>query len=470
MWIAVGSVAFIALEAIALWFSWRAIKSARTPQGSVGWVVFLISAPYVAVPVYLFLGHSKYAGYINARRDNRVIRRALEDWGAQVLPADTRSHIAPRVFERIAGLPAVCGNSLRLLVDGEETFDAIFSAIDDARTYVLVQYYIVHDDEVGRTLKAKLIEAAGRGVTVRMMIDAVGCHKLPKSFLNDLRAAGVDIVDPKTIRGPQTRFQLNFRNHRKTVVIDGTTAFTGGLNVGREYKGLDPRFGPWRDTHALVRGPVVSQLQLMFAEDWYWATDSNLIDDLNWDIDRQADDMTALLVPTGPGDTFETGSLMFFSAIAAANSRVWIASPYFVPDIDVLTALKQAAMRGVDVRILVPDSVDHTIPWLAAFAYFDEVIEAGCQVWRYTEGFMHQKAFLVDSDLAAIGTTNLDNRSFRLNFETMVLCFDDRAAAAVKQMLEKDFARAFRLEKTLADQPFKVRTGAPVARLFAPLL
>lgn len=180
--------------------------------------------------------------------------------------------------------------------------------------------------------------------------------------------------------------------------------------------------------------------------------------------------MTALIVATGPGDESETGSLMFFSAIAAAKKRVWIASPYFVPDLDVMAALKHAAMCGVDVRILIPDDIDHWMPWLAAFAYFDDIRAAGVKVYRYTEGFMHQKAFVIDNDLAAIGTTNLDNRSFRLNFEAMALFFDTRAAAAVDKMLEADFQRSYEMSRTIEQQSARIRYGAPVARLFAPLL
>ena len=166
----------------------------------------------------------------------------------------------------------------------------------------------------------------------------------------------------------------------------------------------------------------------------------------------------------------ETGALFFFSAISAATNRVWIASPYFVPDTDVLTALKHAALRGLDVRILVPEVIDHKIPWLAAFAYFDEIRAAGVQVWRYQPGFMHQKVVLVDDDFAAIGTTNLDNRSFRLNFEAMAAFFDPRPAAATTKMLEEDFERALLLGKMLNEQPWRIRVGAPVARLFAPVL
>jgi cardiolipin synthase A/B len=470
MWISVLAVGFLFLEIIAIYFSWRAIRFARTPQGSVGWVVFLVSAPYIAVPIYLFLGHHKYTGYINARRDSRELREEICKWSEQNAPVLDPGEMDRRVYEQLALLPSCRGNSLELLIDGNATFETLFKALDGANSYVLVQYYIVKDDGIGRRLQERLIKAAERGVTVRMLVDGVGSLKLPKSYLEKLVEGGVEIIDPKTVRGPKNRFQLNLRNHRKTVVVDGTTGFTGGLNVGDEYMGLDSKFGAWRDTHAKFQGPIISQLQLIFAEDWFWATEENLIDDLFWETDQQVEDMTALLVPTGPGDTLESGSLMFFTAIAAAKKRIWIASPYFVPDEVILTGLKHAALRGVEVKLLVPDLIDHKIPWLAAFAYFDEVIEVGCEVWRYNSGFMHQKVFLVDDDLAAIGTTNLDNRSFRLNFETMVLLFNENAADVMANMLQSDFSKAYRLTTPLASQPLRVRIGAPIARLFSPLL
>lgn len=208
----------------------------------------------------------------------------------------------------------------------------------------------------------------------------------------------------------------------------------------------------------------------MFAEDWHWASGENLLDDLNWEAQHAEADKTALVVPTGPGDELDTGSLFFFTAIAAAKERLWIASPYCVPDTDILTALKHAALNGVDVRLLVPEVIDHKIPWLAAFAYFDELREAGVQIWRYDNGFMHQKVVLVDQSLAAVGTTNLDNRSFRLNFETMAVFFDSESAIAVAEMLKRDFGEAVLLDRNLAKQPRSIRIGAPIARLFAPLL
>ncbi|MEM8631970.1 MAG: cardiolipin synthase [Pseudomonadota bacterium] len=460
---------FVALEIAAFYCAWRAIASARTPQGAVGWVVFLIAAPHFAVPLYLFLGHHRFRGYLIARRESEAVVDGVKRFAAAHAPL-TAPEIDPLPFERLAELPAARGNSMRPLIDGAETFDAIFAAIDAADTYILAQFYIVHDDAQGRAFRDRLIAAAARGVEVRFMTDAVGSHKLPEAYFESLRTAGISVVDPKNRRGPRHRFQLNYRNHRKTVVVDGKQAFTGGLNVGNEYMGRDPRFGNWRDTHVELRGPMVAQLQLVFAEDWHWASGEVIIDRLKWDAPLCEDDMTGLVVATGPGDEMETGALMFFSAITAAKKRVWIASPYCIPDTDVLSALKHAALSGLDVRLLLPEVIDHRTPWFAAFAYFDELRAAGVQIWRYDNGFMHQKIILVDDALAGIGTTNLDNRSFRLNFEAMALFFDPRAAEAVESFLEVDFSYAFRLEKTLPEQPRKIRIGAPIARLFAPLL
>ena len=460
----------VALEIVAVHLAFRAVTTARTPQAAVGWVVFLIAAPYAGIPAYLFFGHSKFHGYVNARRDAAVAveKTLLLDVYRAAEPADQNPYV--RVFERVADLPAVSGNRMDLLIDGPETFEAIFAAIEAAEVYVLVQFYIVRDDDLGRALKDRLIARARAGVSVRMLYDRIGSFKLPQRYISELSAAGVDIRDVHELRARTNRFQVNFRNHRKIVVVDGTVGFVGGANVGSEYLGTDPRYGHWRDTHCRIEGPVVAQLQLVFAEDWYWASREILREELVWRSNPVEGGGDALVLATGPGDEFEGGTFYFVNAIEAAKKRVWIASPYFVPDIDVLTALKLAALRGVDVRILVPNGIDHKVVWLAAFAYFDEIREAGVQVWRYTAGFMHQKVLLVDDAFASIGTFNLDNRSCRLNFEVTGLFFAPDAVARTAAMLEADFARCFLLKTPLAGQTRMRRIGAPIARLFAPLL
>ncbi|MDG2481588.1 MAG: cardiolipin synthase, partial [Alphaproteobacteria bacterium] len=387
------TVALVVFEIIGVCLAFRAVSTARTPQGSVGWVVFLISLPYIAVPAYLYLGHTRYAGFVTARPDSE---RAIEELGhlrkpyGVELESDQHREARRRLaLEKLAEMPIVTGNGYHLLIDGEATFEAIFEAIDQAEKYLLVAFYILRDDELGCALKDRLIQRARDGLMVKVIYDAIGSTSLPKSYLRDLREAGVDIRDFHAIRRPAHSFQLNFRNHRKIVIADGRVGLVGGLNVGDEYMGKSAEFGPWRDTHVRLHGPVVAQLQLVFAEDWHWA--SGEVPHLNWHLHPVADGVPGLIMPTGPGDSVETASLYFCNIMGAARDRLWIASPYFVPDLDIMTALKLAAMRGVDVRILMPDMKDHLLVWLAAFSYFDEMRETGVKFFRYREGFMHQK-------------------------------------------------------------------------------
>ncbi len=470
MWVSISAAVYICLEGLAIYFAYRAVERARTSQGAIAWVIFLLSLPWLSVPAFLYLGHTRYRGYLIARRDSAEVIAGIRSFRKESPASGDGGIFGFRSFERIAEMPVVGGNGFDLLIDGAATFAAIFAAINSARSYVLVQFYIIRDDQLGREFAACLKAAAARGVRVRLLFDSLGSLGLDEAYLDDLRASGVEVVNAHALRGPRHRFQVNFRNHRKTLVVDGQVGFIGGLNVGDEYMGRDPKFGAWRDTHCRLSGPVVMQLQLVYAEDWHWATHASLMRDLDWDPAPDPENLDALVVATGPGDRMETGALYFCGCIMRAKQRIWIASPYFVPDVDILTALKLAALRGVDVRILVPEVIDHYLPWFAAYAYFDEVRQAGVRIWRYNEGFMHQKVLVVDDDLASVGTTNMDNRSTRLNFEATAMIFDQTAAKMVAEMLDADFARAYLLRKSLDEQPWRIRIGAPFARLLAPIL
>lgn len=470
MFVALVSLASLALYGVAIHLAWRAINTARTPQGAVGWVVFLLSSPFLAVFLYLFFGHHRYRNYLVARRYSERVISAARSFAERFRPKHPPDRAATRAFEEIAAISVTGGNSARLLVDGAETFEALFAAIDAAEHYILAQFFILHDDDIGRAFRDRLVAAARRGAHVRLLIDPIGSRTLPHQFLDPLREAGADVPTRRALRKRAGRLQINYRNHRKTLIVDGVHGFTGGLNVGDEYLGRDPGFGHWRDTFVALTGPMVPQLQLVFSEDWHWATGESLIGALHWEPRNAPQDMPGLIVATGPADDMGTGSLFFLSALVMARQRIWIASPYFVPDAEVLGALKQAALRGVEVRLLVPEAIDHTLPWLAAHAYFDECRAAGVEIWRYRDGFLHQKVILVDDTMAAIGTMNMDNRSFYLNFELMAVLFDARAAGETAAMLEADFKKAVRLETALSDMSLKIRAGAPVSRLFAPLL
>ncbi len=465
---------FLILHIIGFVSSIDAIMATRTSQGAIAWVVSLNTFPLVAVPSYWVLGRSEFKGYVTARQANES---GLADISGKAKKniAPVRSQIADqypavRAAELLADIPMFRGNSATLLVDGKETFASIFSGIDKAQDYILVQFYIVKDDDLGRELKRRLIEKSREGVRVYFLYDEVGSYSLPESYISDLTINGVEAVNFHSRKGPSNRFQINFRNHRKIVIVDGHTCWLGGNNVGDEYLGRSEKFDYWRDTHLKISGPATLATQLSFLEDWHWATDR--IIELDWNAAlTMRGDKHVLIIPSGPADNFETAGLMFAHAINSAKKRIWIASPYFVPDESIIKALQIAGLRGVDVRILIPDEPDHLLVYLAAYSYFKQAGKSGVKFYRYTKGFMHQKTMLIDDSVSAVGTANFDNRSFRLNFEITAFVIDNNFITQAEQMFLNDFNDSRPMQSDeLQSKPFWFKFLVRSARLTAPIL
>jgi cardiolipin synthase len=450
----------------------HAALKVRIPQAALGWALALVTFPYFAIPLYWAFGRTKFIGYRRAVTDGegpldaaaRAAAAAIEPFAADLGEAEGFG----RWSRRLTSLPATRGNHVELLVDGDATFDAIFAAIDSARDYILVQFYIVHDDVLGRKFQERLMERARSGVKICFLYDEVGCHDLPRKWLRVLREGGVRVEGFKTTRGRGNRFQINFRNHRKLVIVDGRVALTGGLNVGDEYLGRSKRFGVWRDTHVRMRGPAVQAAQLAFVEDWYWATDE--VPELSWKPTAADADQRVLVLATGPVDEAERCSLAFIRAVNSARSRLWISSPYFVPDATVFTALHLAALRGVEVRVLLPERADHLLPMLSSFSYYNSLASAGIQLWRYQSGFLHQKALLVDDELGAVGSINVDYRSFHLNFELVTMVTDKKFAGEMDAMMKQDFEQSRRVDLAeYAARPWWFKAAVRFARLLSPV-
>ncbi|KWA13673.1 cardiolipin synthase [Burkholderia territorii] len=475
-WLHLGTL-ILAIHVLGIIGACHAIMNTRTSQGAIAWAVSLAAMPYLTLIPYLFLGRSKFSGYVDARRHELEALRThtpLAPWtdadATDGPAADAIGRAAMLALTRLGGMPFVGGNAVRTLVNGDATFSAILSAIDTARDYVIVQFFIVRDDALGQMLRDALLARAAAGVRCYVLYDSIGSFDLPHRYVDTLRRGGVEVHPFATHRKFVNRFQLNFRNHRKIVVVDGNRAFVGGHNVGVEYLGANRRLSPWRDTHIEIRGPVVASIQYVFAEDWHWATQT--LPPLAAPPQALPDDaMHCLAVPMGPADKQETGSLFFVEAINAARERVWITTPYLIPDEAVIAALKLAVMRGVDVRILIPSRRDHYVVFEASKLYARDLVDAGVKVFRYRPGFLHQKVVLIDRVAAAIGSANLDNRSFRLNFEIMVLTVDRAFADEVEAMLDADFAQAYEVDANeYRHSPAWRRIAMHVARLFAPIL
>ncbi|MDQ7981425.1 cardiolipin synthase [Paraburkholderia sp. SARCC-3016] len=587
----IGTLVFLC-HLLGLVAACHAILHTRTSQGAIAWAVSLVAMPYLTLVPYLFLGRSKFAGYVDARRfGNELLRTRAHppEWETQASsyerPAQALGEHLVRSLTRLSGMPFLPGNTVRTLVNGEATFAAILEAIESARSYVIVQFFIVRADALGELIKDTLIRKVEQGVRAYVLYDSIGSFDLPHRYIAAMRAGGVEMHPFATNRRFVNRFQLNFRNHRKIVVVDGECAFVGGHNIGVEYLGAKPPLSPWRDTHIEVRGPAVASVQFVFTEDWYWATQqlppleppprvpataaappvparataaapapvpasvaasvtasmsasgsatvhpvvgasaaesvrvalaaaaaplpdegaSDTAPDpapdtllpirtlppptalsgagpvpvparagVSANAPAPADhagDMHCLVVPSGPADKQETCSLFFVEAISAARKRIWITTPYLVPDEAVFSALRLAALRGVDVRILIPSRRDHIVVFEASRLYAHDSIRAGVRVFRYRPGFLHQKVVLIDDEAAAVGSANLDNRSFRLNFEIMVLTIDRGFAAEVEAMLVRDFAESYEIDRSeYRKSPPWRRMAMHVARLFAPIL
>lgn len=460
----------VALHLIGAAHVFHALFRVRTPSATIAWMISLLTFPWVTIPFYWVFGRNTLTGYVQARRsDDELLNSQVDALETSIKPhrlEPATPFLTTAV--RLGGMPVTGGNDADLLIDGEEIFERIFKSIAQAQDYLLIHFFIVKNDKVGTRFKEALIERAKAGVRVYFLFDELGSHSLPNSYVRELTQAGVQCFPFGRTRKWWSRLQLNFRNHRKIIVIDGHDAFIGGVNVGDEYLGRDEKIGKWRDTHLRLQGPSVQAVQLVFMEDWYWATHQT--PSLDWTCKHEKEDASIAIIPTGPSDERPSFQLLVAEAANTARKKLWIASPYFVPDDGILTALQAAALRGVDVRILLPEKPDHLLVWLSSFTYYRQTLPYGIRLFRYSDGFMHQKAFLIDNQAAAIGTGNLDNRSLRLNFEITAILIAQEHVYEVSGMFTEDFDHAREVHRDeFLEKSVLFKLGAKLARLLAPI-
>ncbi|MGI0486710.1 cardiolipin synthase [Pantanalinema rosaneae CENA516] len=473
--VVISSILVTAVHTLGVLTAAHAVMQVRSSQGAIAWGMSLITFPWLALPLYWVFGRNHFLGYQEAMRrvyiqhHERIheIYRQLKTHQVSLPEPLTSLDQLARLF---TPLTFTAGNTVTLLIDGQQTYAAMLGAIAQAQHYILLQSYIINDDETGRDFQQALIARAQQGVRICLLYDEIGSKNISRSYIQALRQQGIQVSAFHTTKGRGNRLQINFRNHRKILVVDGETAFVGGLNIGNEYLGKDPKLSPWRDTHIQISGPSVQALQSSFLGDWYWATGE--LPEVFWQVQRDfGGHATALILPTGPADPFPTCQLFLINAINLAHSRLWIASPYFVPDEPVLAALKLAVMRGVDVRILLPNRPDHLFVYLCSFAYYTELQSVGIQLYRYKQGFMHQKIMLIDQAIAGVGTVNLDNRSFFLNFEVMGFITEADLIQSIETMLQADLTASIKVNlDEYCRQPFWFRLVVKTARLLSPIL
>lgn len=440
----------------------------RSPVATLAWALVLSLLPLVGAPLYLLVGPRRIA-----RRRLRYSRSRERVLGAPavkaVLQADRSLPGPARVAVALGEAPPLSAR-VTLLESGAACFQAIVAAIASARHHVHLEYFIFEPGQTSAAVLEALIAARRRGVEVRLLIDAVGSFSLPDASLEPLRAAGGQVARFNDVRfGGLRPWYVNFRTHRKIVVVDDAIGFTGGMNVSDVHDERVVGAQAWRDLHLALEGDAVTALQLVFLEDWCFSTGELPTLDGLVHPPTSARDSLVQIVASGPDHHWFAIYKQWMEAIGSAQRRIWLCTPYFVPDDAMLQVLVARALAGVEVRLLLPAKGDHRVVDAAARSFLPTLAEAGVQIFRYGPGMLHAKILLVDDGFASVGTFNFDNRSFRLNFEVTATMLSPETVAAVTARLERDFSVALR-HVSPSSEPLGERLAQGAARLLAPLL
>jgi cardiolipin synthase len=477
---AAGAILGPVLSALTIGFI---LVSKKNSTSAVAWCLLVFFLPIIGPLFFLLFGYQHVK--IPLTRKRRHLRlfasklprqRAEATRGSsQAASLDTQS-AAPweevsRLARRFGAFPVTTDNQVKFYEEGQPAFDDMLQAIRNARHHVHLETFIFRPDQTGKLFLDALTQKAKEHVQVRLLYDAMGTHRLPRRLLHPLHRAGGHSSLFLPINPLRRRIQINMRNHRKILVVDGQTAFAGGLNIGDEYRSASPRFGFWRDTHCKLEGQAVAGLQRIFIEDWDFAAGENLYADEYFPPAPGSGSCPVQVIDSGPDREQKPIREIYFAAMLRARKRLWIASPYFIPDAGLMDALCLAGYLGVDVRLLTQDHPDKWIPLFAARYYLEEVLNAGIKVYQYTKGMMHSKVVLVDGEWGSVGSANLDNRSMHLNFEANCLIYSPDAVAELEEAFRHDLQFAIRLERhAYRRRPLASRLLDNACRLLSPIL
>ena len=466
----------------------------RDPSKTVTWLLIFILLPGVGLIIYAVFGRNlrkikifKTQELASNMKEEKLFRNLDEINNLIRLEQDTISvskllkdneedNIKLKIISLLLNtgmFPFTTNNKVDIFVDGNEKFERLIKDIENAKDHIHLEYFIIKDSDIGQKIKNLLIKKSKENVKIKILYDDVGCWRFwfRREFFNEMKSHGIEIVPFLPTKFPIIGGKLNYRNHRKIVVIDGRIGYTGGINIGDEYMGKNKKFGYWRDTHIRIEGTSVYMLQMTFLIDWYYNTKEVLLNTSYFPrLDNFGNSMIQV-VASGPDSDWEAIHYAYFLAICQAKKSIYIETPYFIPDESILRALKSAALSGVDVRIIFPKIADHKIVNIASYSYFDDILKSGGRVYLYEKGFIHSKVIIIDNSIASTGSANMDLRSFMLNFEINAFIYDRK----VIDLMKEDFFEDMKNSKEINKDEFKNRSiiqksKESVARLFSPIL
>lgn len=450
----------------------KVVRRGGDVEGTLAWIFSVIAFPAIGAITYLILSGPSLHRTIRRRRNaNAQVRSGGGPEPPQPAPTATMSDTVLQTVESLTGMPATLGNLVVPLIDADHAFHALETGIERATRRIHAEYYIVRNDETGRRFLDLLTRQAAAGVEVRFLYDAMGSFGLDAVRLEALKRAGARVEAFLPLSPWRRRWAVQQRNHRKIVIVDDTVAFTGGMNVGNEYSGRVRRRGDllFRDSHVQIDGPAVADLAQVFREDWAFATGEALDPPQFCGVPQGA--ARVGIVPSGPDQPVNANSMVYFASINAARRRVSLTSPYFIPDSPTMRALTAAALRGVDVRILVPARCDVWLVGMAARTYYRPLIAAGVRIFEYERSMLHAKTIVVDEEFCVVGSANVDVRSFRLNYELSAAVADEAFSRDMERRFQEDLQHSREVtSRTGRNTAWWRRLRDQVARLLSPLL
>lgn len=454
----------------------------KEPKSAWAWLLVINTLPVIGFLLYLLAGtdmHKRKMFKIKGIEEqvNEAVRhqeysvrtRELEEENPEL------KGYSDLVFFNLKVSDAVLteDNEVRIFTDGNDKFDALIEDMRSARHYIFLQYYIIKNDVLFSRIKDVLTEKAAQGVEVRILYDAMGCRSTGKKFWKELEQQGIHVAVffPALFR--RLHLRVNYRNHRKIVIIDGRIGYVGGFNIGKEYIGLDPKFGHWRDTHLRIRGSALVALLVRYIQDWDYAAKENLFTNPAYFVypEEKCGDTKMQIISSGPDSVEQAIRDNYLRLIHKAKNRIYIQTPYFIPDESIQSALLIAANSGVEVNIMIPCKPDHPFVYWATMSYVGELVMAGANCYTYNNGFLHAKGVSIDGEACCYGTANMDIRSFSLNFEVNAMIYDEKIAGEMEAIFREDLKLCTRITKDMyKGRSLQLRFKEQVCRLLSPVL
>ncbi len=456
------------------------IQQKGDPLKTVSWIMVMLLVPIAGIILYFYFGQNYRRQKIFNRKELGDMERLRDYSHVQILELPgkeflkdpkikSKQHIMTLLLNNSKAMLSE-NNSLNIYSRGKEAFDVILKDIDSAKNHIHLMYYIIEDDKIGKRVQEILIKKAQQGIEVRVIYDDMGSWSLSNKYIKPLKEAGVQIYPFLPVRFPLFTNKINYRNHRKIVIIDGKIGHLGGMNVADRYIEGGAELGMWKDMQLRIKGEAVHSLQVIFLTDWYFVSKKVINDDIFFPENAIKEKRLVQITASGPDSDWANIMQAYFAAITTAENHIYIASPYFIPNESILTALKTAALSGVDVRLMIPQKSDSHVVYNSTLSFVGELMEAGIKIYFYKKGFNHAKLMLVDGIFSSIGTANMDIRSFDQNFEVNALIYDEEIAARLEKLYLDDLKRCN--TSTLEEwnnRSWLKNTKENLARLFSPL-